>query len=164
MHWRVFDTISNKMKLNKKGGASDIVLDNIIYLVIVIFAFLILYYFVLHQQRGAAFWEDYYSKEIAKTINLAENGDEIRIDVQMASEIAEASGTTDFQRMFEFKNNSVCVQLRGPTRGCYLYYKDYEVINPRVEFLQGDGGKNVLAFSVIDSETKLKFEAIENGE
>jgi len=115
---------------NKKGKVGDILMDNIIYLVLLIIFFAGMMAFVYTKMNGAAVWEDFYAKEISKTIDTAQVGDVVILDVQKASEIAKSNKVADFEKIFQFDNakNEVCVQLSTGGKNCYNYFNNVDIV------------------------------------
>jgi len=114
--------------VNKKARIGDIVMDNIIYLILLIIFFIGMLAFVNNKMNGAAVWEDYYAKEIVKVIDSSKPGDDIIIDVHKATEIAKKN-KIDNEEIFSFTNfqNKVCVKLSAGRAGCYSYFNDVNV-------------------------------------
>ncbi|MEM4259168.1 MAG: hypothetical protein QXS38_00175 [Candidatus Pacearchaeota archaeon] len=115
--------------MDKKAKIGDIVMDNIVYLIILIIFFAGMMTFVYSKMNGAAVWEDYYAKEIVKVIDLSEPGDEITLDVHKATEIAQKN-KVDFDKIFSFDNlrNEVCVRLSAGRASCYYYFNNVSVV------------------------------------
>lgn len=116
--------------MNKKGKIGDILMDNIIYLVLVIIFFSGMMAFVYSKMNGASVWEDFYAKEAAKVIDSAQAGDIVMLDVQQASDIAKKNGVADFEQMFQFDKakNEVCVQLSRGGKSCYNYFTNVDIV------------------------------------
>ncbi len=114
--------------MNRKATVGDIVMDNIVYLIILIIFFVGMLAFVYSKMNGAAVWEDYYAKEIVKVIDLSKPGDEIVLDVHKATEIAQKN-KVDFESIFKFDNikNEVCVKLSAGRASCYGYFNNVDV-------------------------------------
>ena len=115
--------------LNKRAGIGDIVMDNVIYLILLIMFFVGMLAFVNSKMNGAAVWEDYYAKEIVKIIDSSKPGDEIILDVHKATEVAKANKIADFEQIFHFYNNAseVCVKLSAGRSSCYSYFNNVNV-------------------------------------
>jgi len=148
--------------MDKKGGIGDKVLKvNFVYIVLLVFFVFLFAIFLWQQMNGAGVWEDYYSKEITKVVNLAEPGDEITLDVHKATEIAIKNDVASFSEIFEFDNanNRICVKLSQARRSCYSYFNDVDIVGAEIELAQGENlDTNLLKFKVVK---KLKGE--ENG-
>jgi hypothetical protein len=97
---------------------------------VVYFIFLALFigglgWFVFDQQNGSSFWSDYYAKEVAMVVNLAEPGDVLELDVQKATKIAFENGV-NLETVFEVDNEDkeICVRLSLGRKNCYSYFND----------------------------------------
>ena len=142
--------------MNKKGEVSedwDLLQENIAYIVLVVLFVLGIFLSVNNYRNGAAVWEDFYAKEIAKLVDLSAPGTEITLDVQTATEIAQKSGVRSFSDIFSFNNekNEICVKLSASGSTCYSYFnnvKAYTVGEPVRIGIE----KNVLYFRVDKKE------------
>ena len=114
--------------VNRKAETGDIVMDNIIYLILLILFFVGMLAFVNSKMNGAPLFEDYYAKEIVKIIENSSPGDEIVIDVHKATEIAKKNKIAN-EEIFSFDNfkNEVCVKLSPGRASCYSYFNDVSV-------------------------------------
>ena len=141
----------HKIKLNKGGGIGDILLDHVVYIFIVGVFFFIMLWYVLAQQSGGAFFEDYYAKEISKVVNLAKPGDEVTLDVHEGTVIARDNLVPTFSEMFVFNNakNEICVKLTKGRKSCYNYYNNVDIVDVNI-ILAGGGEENLLVFKVKD--------------
>ena len=141
--------------MNKKAKVGDIVMDNVIYLILLIIFFVGMLAFVNSKMNGAAVWEDYYAKEIVKIIDVSKPGDEIVLDVHKATEIAAKNKIANFEKIFSFDNqkNEVCVQLSLGRASCYSYFNKVNVgITPPgnkwIYFSETSADVNRLHFSI----------------
>lgn len=138
--------------INKRGSGSDILWQNVAYIVFTVIFFAGILLFLNQQSNGAFVWEDFYAKEISRVINLAEAGDELQIDVQKATGIALRNDVSDIRRVFEFDNakNEICVKLSA-RKTCYNYYNNVDVVDAEVILASGDKGDvNILSFKVVE--------------
>ncbi len=117
---------------NKRGGMNKIIMDNLSYIILTIVFMGILFGFIYLQSNGAGVWQDFYSKEIVKVINLAEDGDEIWIDVHKGTKIARGNGINS-KEIFSFEDNDVCVKLGRGRATCYSYFNDLDVVGSKIE-------------------------------
>lgn len=146
--------------MDKKGEGGDILYDVVIYLVLLVIFFAGMLYYVLHQQSGAAIWEEYYAKEIVKMIDFSRSGDEFFFDVQRASEIAKRNGVLNLREVFVFDNTAheVCVKLNVGRRTCHFYFNEVDIINADLKFAEGKNEKgedvNVLYFKIVEKQKK----------
>jgi len=134
--------------MDKKG--TNIIWDNAVYLILAILFFSMALYFLRNHLFQASFYENYYSKEISKVVDLAKPGDEIILDVQKATEIAQKQDLGSYSEIFQFDNinNEICVKLSTGRKKCYVYFNDVDVMN--VELKLADP-INVLYFNVIEN-------------
>ena len=117
--------------MNKRGEEeSDILASPVIYLVLVALFVTVVLFFLWSKSDGASFWEDYYAKEIAKTINLAKQGDSFFIDVHRATKTAKKNGVA-YSDIFTIDNsaNKVCARLSQGHKTCYNYYNNVNIVN-----------------------------------
>lgn len=134
--------------MNKKGGVSQTLQNNVIFLVLAIFFFVILLVFVNSQMNGAKVWEDYYAKEITKLINTAKPGDQITINVQKGTVAAKRNGLElNAEKLFIFNdvNKSVCVKFSVGRMTCYNYFNKVNVANQKLIL---GGLENYLYFEI----------------
>ena len=57
--------------MNKKATLSDLMTSNVVGIILVVMVFAGLFIYVFAQTNGAAVWEEYYAKEIARIILMA---------------------------------------------------------------------------------------------
>lgn len=119
--------------MDKKAKVGNVLWDNIIYIILLIIFFVGMMAFASSKVNSAAIWEDFYAKEIAKVINMAEPGEEIVLDVQKATEIAKKN-KVGFESIFSFDdlNNEVCVQLSLGRASCYYYFNEVKIEGNRI--------------------------------
>jgi hypothetical protein len=144
--------------MNKKA----ILTANVIYIIITVIFLGGLAASLWLVQNNAKFLGDYYSKELSRTINLAEPGEKITLDVHKATEVAQRNGIP-FEEIFQFDNeqNRVCVKLSKGVKTCYSYFNSVDVKNPpQIQLASGpNGDKNMLIFETI-SKQKTALEAV----
>jgi len=145
--------------MNKKATIGDILMDNVIYLILLIIFFVGMMAFVNSKMNGAAVWEDYYAKELVKVIDLSEPGDIVILDVQKATEIAQKNKIANFEDIFSFNNvnNEVCVRLSLGKASCFYYFNEVSVTYDKsgkwIHYAEGVGGEtNRLHFNIIKGE------------
>ena len=99
--------------------------------------------------HGAAFWESFYAKEIARVVNSAEQGDEVVLDVHTATEIAQKNGVKGGALRsilrFDGARREIVVSLRATGATRFSYFNDVVIVEPRIE---EERGRNVLKFRV----------------
>jgi len=145
--------------MNKKAKFGDIVIDNVIYLVLLIIFFVGMLAFANSKANGASVWEDYYAKEISKVIDSSSSGDNFVIDVHKATEIAKKNKLDSFEEIFSFDNfkNEVCVKLSRGRASCYNYLNEVNVA------VSGD--KWIYLAEPVDGESvnRLHFSILDGG-
>ena len=134
--------------MNKKAQ-SNVLMNNISRLILLAIFIAGIFAVIWQQSNGAGVWEDYYAKEIVKSIDLAKQGDEVTLDVQKGTEIAFKNGVGKSE-IFNFNNvnNEVCVKLSAGRSTCFNYFNDVDITDPNVEL---GVPINVLHFSVKES-------------
>ncbi len=143
------DFANGKMLWNKK--AMDLVMQNALYVILVIIFVAGMFFFIQGQQNGASIWEKYYAKEISRVINLAQPGDSITLDIQKATEIAQENELQTFSEIFQFDNinNEICVKLSLGRKSCYYYFNNVDIVNTQIELAVPE---NILKFKVIEKQ------------
>lgn len=126
--------------MNLRGESELLRTKNIVPLIAVLLFFVGALYWVSSYRDHAAFWEDFYAKEIARQINLADSGTVLELDVTKALSIAEKNRKNP-QSLFSIDNdaNRVIVSLREGGGRSYRFFNDVEVINENVQLLSGGG-------------------------
>ena len=138
-------------KMNKKGDFGSSLKSNIIFLILLVLFLGAMIVFVSKKDNGDEVWAQYYASEIASIINMAEYGDEIILDVQKATEIAERNGVA-FSNIFNFDNanNEVIVRVSSAGASGAVYYNDADIAAESIEL------------GIYDGINKLKFKVVEN--
>ncbi|MDP1695446.1 MAG: hypothetical protein Q8L29_00860 [archaeon] len=133
--------------MNNRGQIGDILYDNAIYLILVVIFTIGMFMFVWQQSNGAAIYEQYCVSEITRLINMAEAGDKINFDAQIATKIAKSNKVTDFNDIFRFNNgrSEVCVKLSLGRETCMKYYNNVAVMNDELKL---GVPQNVLYFEI----------------
>jgi len=141
------------MLINKRGSAGDnSLVGNVMYLIVFLLIAAPTFIFINAQKDGAATWEDFYAKEIARIINSAEPGTEVFLDVTKAAEITG----TSIEEVFSFDNlnNEVIVSLRARGGTAFSFFNDVDVVDLKIEDVLGDEPKRLLYFRIVESEVK----------
>ena len=114
--------------MNNKA-ASKVLMDNVIYIILLLIFVTIIFLVINQQRNGAKVWEDYYAKETSKLINSAQEGDEITLDIHQATIIAQKNELPSFSKTFTFDNanNELCVSLSLGKKTCYSYFNNVKV-------------------------------------
>lgn len=105
--------------------ADDVMMNNAIYIILVIIAFTLTYFIISSHVSSAAVWAEFYSKELTKVVNLAEPGDQITLDVHKATQIA-VNKEVPFNEIFSIDNQAkkICVKLAKGRQTCYNFFND----------------------------------------
>ena len=132
--------------MNKRAG-ENIITSTVIYLVVAVLFFSGMLILLWSQMNGASVWEEYYSKEIVKLINLASPEDKITIDIQKATQIAKKNNVPTFSELFSFDNSQkkVCVKLSLGRQTCYSYFNNVIIISPEIKLIPEN---NILTFTI----------------
>lgn len=143
--------------MNKKASMGGILRSNAIYIFLLIVFFVGMRAFIINSVNSASIWEDYYAKEIAKVIDMAEPGDEIVLDVHKATEVAKKNNIANFEEIFSFNNldNEVCVKLSLGRASCYNYFNDVGATYSK------DSGEKWIAFA--EPVNRLHFSVFEEA-
>ena len=122
-----------------KRGDTSIMMDTIMHIVVFILFFLVMFWFVNSYSNGAAFWEDFYAKEIVRVINGAEPGMEFKIDVTPLAVAAFKLNKPIKDTIYiDNVNNKVVVSSRISTGTSFGFFNDVDVVDWSVE---GPSGK-----------------------
>lgn len=121
---------------------------NFAYLIIFLLFFVSLFFFVNSNKDNAAYWEDYYAKEIALVIDRANPGENYEIDVTKAINIASRNKNAD--RIFDFDNvkKEVIVNLGEGYGTRYRFLNDVTVSDWNVELVSGGIESSRLVFGI----------------
>lgn len=136
--------------MNRKAS-DDVLMSNVIYIILTVTAFALTFFIVRSHYNGASTWEEFYSKELTKVINLAESGDAVILDIHKATEIA-LDNEVPFNEIFAFDNleKEICVKLSKGRKTCYSYFNNVDVVNYEVKIAQPE--KNVLVFEIREAQ------------
>lgn len=127
--------------MDKKGAANEQIISVLVFVFILIIFSTGMYLYVQKQKDGAGAWEDYYAKEISKTINSMKNGDEFVMDVHRATIVAGKNGfNVDKIFLFDGENGEICVKLGIGRKSCFYVFNK---INVKFEMEYGVPG-NIL--------------------
>lgn len=121
---------------NKKGVGGDLIRSYILYLVLFLALFTWAFYLIGSYQNNAAFWEKVYSSEISRAIDLANSGDEIKIDISEALKVADKSRLIP-EEIFFFDNSEgkVSVRLKNGKGTSFSYFNNLSVENYSVSVI-----------------------------
>jgi len=137
--------------MNRKGESN--LESNVIYMVLFLLVAVPLLVFVSANNGGTAFWEDFYSKEISRAINVAEPGSKICLDVTKGSAEGFDNDVSESE-MFRFDNvnNEIIVKFRQNGATAYSYFNGVDIVD--WEIIQAVGGReiNQLCFRVVERQ------------
>lgn len=130
--------------MNGRGESELLRTKNLIPIITVLLFFIGALYWVSSYRNHAAFWEDFYAKEIARQIDLADKGTILEIDVTRALSVAERS-KKDPRSLFSIDNNDnrVIVSLREGGGRSYRFFNTADVVNENVQLLSGRGASPI---------------------
>ncbi len=135
----------------RKKGTIGYLQWNIVYITVVILGVVGAGAIIGDYRNDAVLGEDFYSKEIAKIVNLAEPGTEIVLDVTEATNIAKKNGVISFSDIFRFDNvkKEVIVSLKPGSATSFGFFNNVTVFEPRINLAQGDELEtNLLIFQI----------------
>jgi hypothetical protein len=116
---------------NKKAETEgiDLLTYKLAYILLAVVLLILMSLFIYTKMNSAAIYEDYLTKEISKMINIAEPGDEIRINVQKATAIAQKNEVTSDSEIFQpdNANNQFCVKISKGEKTCHAYFNNVHV-------------------------------------
>jgi hypothetical protein len=137
-----------------KRGTDNVLAWRIMYIVCFILITIGIIAFISLNRNDVGFWESYYAGQVVKAIDFAESGEVFEIDVSKAVKIAADSGITNFENglfVFDNEKNRVIVKLH-PKGGTELnYFKEVDVVEGRVEIIDGKIDLHKLHFEIKDS-------------
>ena len=142
--------------MNKKAVGIDFLGWNFIYIVLEIIFFMLMLYWVVGFQDGAALWEDFYAKEITRLINTAEPGQEVSLDVSPATRIAFSNGVGKSD-LFNFNNvnNFVTVKLTPRGGSSFSFFNDIDIVDWDVRLVSGGAETNRLYFRIVGRQKEV---------
>jgi len=137
--------------MDKKAVGIDFLGWNFIYILLEIIFFMLMLYWVVGFQDGAALWEDFYAKEITRLVNTAEPGDEVSLDVSPVTKIAFSNGVPKSD-IFNFNNvnNFVTVKLTPRGGTSFSFFRDVDVVNWDIRLVSGGAETNRLYFKIVE--------------
>lgn len=103
--------------LNMRNKIGEILIEDLIYIILVIVFFSILFLFVSRQGANTALLEERTAKQIALTIDAAEVGTQITINLEKVLEKKQE----EIERPIKIDNNKVNVELSQDSKGGYTY-------------------------------------------
>ncbi len=137
--------------MNKRG--EGILYDNLIFTFLFLVFFMLMFYFVTGYQDSATYWEDFYAKQISLQINKAQPGSEITLDVTELAVIAIKNGK-NYREIISVDNvnNRVSISVRNGAGTSFTFFKDLDVVEPRIEVPSGTGTTTRFIFKVKEKQ------------
>lgn len=120
-----------KNNFSKKRKGTSYLEGNVVYLVFLLVFAVLAMVFLLRYENGAWFWEQYYSYNIARAINQADEGGEFVLDMDHAVEIARKNGLKEFENLVfvDSEKQEVKVSLQEGKYTIYPYTRNVEVLS-----------------------------------
>lgn len=117
------------MNRRAESDLGDLLKENFIYLLFVILFTVGMVTYVYSVRNNAGVWEDFYAKELAKSINYAQAGDTLTIDIQDITNIAMDNKIRDFNSLFSVNSEKqqICVGLSTGGKSCFSYFNDVRI-------------------------------------
>jgi len=141
--------------MNKRAD-TNLLMNDIVFLVLFTLFFLVMFWFVTSYSNGCAFYEDFYAKEIARTINGAEVGTKIIVDVTPLAISASKSGKPINDIVYlDNVNNKVVVSCRLSSATSFNFFNDVDVTDFRVESPSGSSISTRFIFNVKERKNEL---------
>lgn len=138
--------------MDKRGEISDYFQWTVVYVLIFAVFFISAFFIISGNLKNAAFWEEFYAKEIARVIDLSESRDVISLDITQATKIAQKNGkdVSKAEELFSFDEiqGTVVVSLRQGTGTSYSYFMNRSLDSYRIELISGEIDKNRLVMVV----------------
>ena len=127
----------------------DVIYDTIVHTIIFVLFFSGTFWFVSSYTNGAAFWEDFYAKEIVALIDKAEPGMKFTIDVTPLAIVASRTGVP-VRDVVSFDNvhNKVVVRTRLGSGTSFSFFNDLDVVYSPVVSPSGSSVSTQLVFEV----------------
>lgn len=116
-----------------KRGEGELLRNTILSLCVVLIFFVLALTGIVSYRNHAALWEDFYAKEIARQIDLAEPGTLLQLDVTKALGIAEKSKKNPYSLFsIDDAQNLVIVSLRDGGGRSFHFFNNAEVVDQGV--------------------------------
>ncbi|MEK6910896.1 MAG: hypothetical protein AABW82_03915 [Nanoarchaeota archaeon] len=124
----------NKIKgINNKG--EGYLEENVIYIILFILFLMSGMAFLYKYQNNVYFWEQYYSYTIAKSVNNAQVGDRVELNMDRAVELSRKEGIADYKQIVSFDNvkKEVSVSLQKGKKTSYSFLRNYDINDVLIE-------------------------------
>ncbi len=121
-------------KINNKKGESYLE-GNVIYIILFILFLMSGMAFLYKYQNNVYFWEQYYSYTLAKSVNNAQIGDRVELNIDRAIELSRKEGIADYKSIISFDNfkKEVVVSLQKGKKTNYNFLRDYNINDVLIE-------------------------------
>jgi hypothetical protein len=116
--------ILKKLKIRNSKG--ELLVQNVIFLILNLIFLSILFTFVFREANSVANLEEIYSKKIALSLDLAEPGCFIEMDLGDLKEKMDEEGRS-FGEVVTISNNLVKIQLEEDSGHSYYFFNNVEV-------------------------------------
>lgn len=110
---------------NKKG--SDMLPEQVIFIVLNIVFFVVLLTFISKSSDGASLYEQSYAKQIALMLDRAKPGTTFVMDIMDGINVKDKSKSLNETIKIDKENNKVIVSLRGSTGYTFKYFHNYDL-------------------------------------
>jgi hypothetical protein len=138
-----------------KRGDTSLAMDSIMYLIICALVFIALLWFVNSYEKGSAFYEDFYAKEIVGAINSAKPGMELKVDISNIAEIALENGKSVGSIVaVDNVNNLITVSSRLNSGTSFGFFNDVDIVDFRVELPGGNSQTTQFIFRVKENQKR----------
>jgi len=136
-----------------RRGDTSIMFDSIIHILIFILFFSAMFWFVNSYFNGAAYLEDFYSKEIVQAINSAKAGQEIKLDITKLANVAIKEGKPVEDIIFiDNVNNLVVASARINTGTSFEFFNDVDIVDWGVKNPSGESISTRFIFKVKEKQ------------
>ncbi|MDO8564300.1 MAG: hypothetical protein Q7R87_04785 [Nanoarchaeota archaeon] len=121
-------------RINNKRGESYLE-GNVVYIILFILFLMSGMAFLYKYQNNVYFWEQYYSYTIAKSVNNAQVGDRVELNMGRSIELANKEGIADYKKLVSFDNTKkeVVVSLQKGKKTTYSFLRNYNVNDVIIE-------------------------------
>ena len=150
-------------KMNRKGTAGDELKHAIVFTLLLVIFISLVVGFIYQRQNSAVFWEQVYTAEMAKTLNMGTVGDIVTFDIQKATKVAKKNGVQSFDKMFSFDNckHLACVQLSSGKPTCISYFNNVQIDSATL--VLGIGKANLITYQIAKLDSNCKIVYAVNG-
>ena len=137
--------------MNKR--ALNLFNSNFVYLVIFVLFLYFMFLLIESYSNNATFYEEFYSKEIARIINGAEPGMEFKIDISpLALSASKNEKPIGEIVTIDNVNNQVITSARLGTGTSFGFFSDIDIVDWKVESPSGGQDRTRLIFKVVGKQ------------